>query len=158
MQLLREIDIASVGSVVVSRGLEDKKKLSYIKLIMNSVSQRVGSCGRWRLDRHQKEKHTHLEEEEVRAEDTVGICVIRRSVSLATTGRQCWTATEVVGLRVERKKQSSIERDLILGYFGIAKLHYLIFSWIFTFNICHMLSCKYVLLSSTFAVSLGFTE
>lgn len=36
VQLLREIAIASVGSIVVSRGLEDKKN---IKLIMNSVSQ-----------------------------------------------------------------------------------------------------------------------
>lgn len=53
VKLLREIAIASVGNVVVSRGLEDKKN---IKLIMNSVSQRVVSCGRWWLGRHEKEK------------------------------------------------------------------------------------------------------
>lgn len=40
-----------------------------------------------------KMKNTHLEEEEGWAEDTVGICVIWRSVSLATTLPQCWTAT-----------------------------------------------------------------
>lgn len=53
---------------------------------MISVSQRVVSRGRWWVDI--KTKNTHLEEEEGRAEDTLGICVIRRSVSLATTGQQ----------------------------------------------------------------------
>lgn len=41
-KLLREIVIASVGSIVVSRGFEDKKKgKKTMKLIMNSVIQRV---------------------------------------------------------------------------------------------------------------------
>lgn len=38
VQLLREIVIASVGSIVLSRGLEDKKN---IKLIMSSVSRKL---------------------------------------------------------------------------------------------------------------------
>lgn len=45
-------------------------------------------------------KNAHLEEKDGRAEGTVDICVIRRSVSLAGTG---WTATEVVGRREERE-------------------------------------------------------
>lgn len=70
-----------------------------------------------------KKKNTHLKEEEGRAEDTVGICVIRRSVSLVATGQWCWTAAEVMG-----KKQSSLVRVLISGCSGITKTNYLIFS------------------------------
>lgn len=102
VQLLREIAIASVGSIVVSRGLDDKKN---IKLIMNSVSQRVVSCGRWRLDRHQTEKYTPWRDG--RTEDAVGICVIRRSVSLAA-GSQRWTAAEVAGFRSHHTPRESL--------------------------------------------------
>lgn len=41
MQLLSEIVIASVGSIVVSRGSGDKKKKKIIKLIMSSVSRKL---------------------------------------------------------------------------------------------------------------------
>lgn len=53
-----------------------------------------------------KMKNTHLEEEEGWPEDSVGICVIRRSLSLAATLPQCWTATRREKEGGERKNSS----------------------------------------------------
>lgn len=46
-----------------------------------------------------KKKSAHLEEEEGRRSSS-GICVIRRSVSLASAGQQGWTAAVEVGSAV----------------------------------------------------------
>lgn len=62
-------------------------------------------------------KKKNLEEEEGRAEDTVGIRVIRRSVSLATTGRTVLDRYRGGGLK--RKKLTAAYEssyEAVLGY------------------------------------------
>lgn len=89
-----------------------------IKLIMNSVSQRVVSCGSLRLGWHEKEKHTPWRGG--RTEDTGGIC--HQEVSVISN-----YITTVLDRNTRREKEQLIiclESVLILGCSGIEKKHY----------------------------------